>query len=154
MLTSQSHGYVEWSDALLLVFSLADAASYRELRDMTRTLQQMTKRLPVLVLIGAKSDLTHFREVSKSQAQSLANDLNCAYVETSARTCRESVDNAFETLYSALETTTANDPHTSTSSSNRWMKNCFTLKKKPTGLMNLRQHLKSLTDFRSRTHTF
>lgn len=150
--TEETKDYVTWADVLILVFSLSDASSFHKLRDLTHTLQLKYKRLPSLVLVGNKRDLTHIREISASQAQSLAGKLGCPYVETSASADRESGEKIFQTVYQELdfEPENAKGSHCM----HNVKKNGFAMKKKAVGLMSFKEHLRNLTDFRSRTNTF
>jgi Ras-related protein Ral-A len=49
------------------------------------------------VLVGNKVDLAHLRKVNYAEAEQLARDWNCPYIETSAKT-RQNVDEVYCTL--------------------------------------------------------
>lgn len=49
------------------------------------------------ILVGNKVDLAHLRKVSSSEAQALASEWNCPYIETSAKT-RHNVEQVYTVL--------------------------------------------------------
>lgn len=49
------------------------------------------------ILVGNKVDLEHLRKVSPSAARALADEWNCKYIETSAKT-RQNVDEVYTEL--------------------------------------------------------
>lgn len=48
-------------------------------------------------MVGNKVDLAHLRKVDASEGQRLAEEWNCPYIETSAKT-RQNVDEVYCTL--------------------------------------------------------
>lgn len=55
-----------------------------------------THQIP-FVLVGNKVDLAHLRKVNSSEAQQLAQEWSCPYIETSAKT-RQNVEEVYSTL--------------------------------------------------------
>ncbi len=52
-----------------------------------------------LVMIGNKNDLDHVREVSYEEGEKCAQELTCAFFESSACTGDENIKEAFHELY-------------------------------------------------------
>eukprot|EP01124_Arcella_intermedia_P002748 TRINITY_DN11498_c0_g2_i1.p1 TRINITY_DN11498_c0_g2~~TRINITY_DN11498_c0_g2_i1.p1 ORF type:complete len:471 (+),score=113.54 TRINITY_DN11498_c0_g2_i1:3-1415(+) len=69
----------------MLVFSITSLASFNEI--VPSYYERLLRYKPAVsaVLIGNKSDLEEFREVSKEQGLLLASSLGCEYFETSAK---------------------------------------------------------------------
>src|SRR5207237_1172519 len=63
--------------------------------------RQFTSSRCVYLLVGMKSDLNHLREVTREEAEAVANSLNMSYIETSPLTA-ENVDNVFTTIEERL----------------------------------------------------
>ena len=73
------------AQAFILVFSTTDSASFRSVLDYKTTIEQYPGQSQVpVVLIGTKSDLTHLRQVSRCEAQSLSKLHGWTYSECSA----------------------------------------------------------------------
>ncbi|KAI8638217.1 small GTPase superfamily [Parasitella parasitica] len=84
--------YYRSGEGFLCVFSLCEEGTLeltREIRDqILRVLDDET--IP-FILVGNKSDLAHLRKVDEKDAQDLADEWKCPYIETSAKT-RSNVD--------------------------------------------------------------
>uniref|UniRef100_A0A8V5GJG8 Uncharacterized protein n=1 Tax=Melopsittacus undulatus TaxID=13146 RepID=A0A8V5GJG8_MELUD len=73
------------ADALLLVFSLTDRASFAALGPAARGFRGGAEpQAPPLLLVANKSDLARARHVTAREVRSLASVLRCGHVETSA----------------------------------------------------------------------
>ncbi|KAI9031554.1 small GTPase superfamily [Phycomyces nitens] len=90
--------YYRSGEGFLCVFSVCEYESFehaQEFRDqILRVLDDDT--IP-FILVGNKVDLAHLRKVTTEEAQQLAQEWNCDYIETSAKT-RYNVDNVYTTL--------------------------------------------------------
>jgi len=79
--------YYRSGEGFMCVFSITEAESFaqsQELRDqICRILDN--EDIPLL-LVGNKCDLAHLRKVSTREAEALAAEWNCQYIETSAKT--------------------------------------------------------------------
>ena len=96
---------IRWADGFMLVFSLTDTSSIQAVVRYRDLIQQVRreKRIPMLLLAN-KCDMIHVRLVSERQARNLATELNCTYLEVSARDSFSSASNAFYTLYKDIRT--------------------------------------------------
>ncbi|CAH0678169.1 unnamed protein product [Spodoptera exigua] len=90
--------YMRSGEGFLLVFSVADHASFDELYKFHKQILRVKDRdeFPML-LVGNKADLEHQRVVSLEEAQALSRQLKVPYIECSAK-ARMNVDQAFHEL--------------------------------------------------------
>lgn len=90
--------YMRSGEGFLLVFSVADHASFDELYKFHKQILRVKDRdeFPML-LVGNKADLEVQRVVSLEEAQSLSRQLKVPYIECSAK-ARMNVDQAFHEL--------------------------------------------------------
>ncbi|XP_075984561.1 ras-like protein 2 [Anticarsia gemmatalis] len=90
--------YMRSGEGFLLVFSVADHASFDELYKFHKQILRVKDRdeFPML-LVGNKADLENQRVVSLEEAQSLSRQLKVPYIECSAK-ARMNVDQAFHEL--------------------------------------------------------
>ncbi|PZC77449.1 ras-like protein 2 [Helicoverpa armigera] len=90
--------YMRSGEGFLLVFSVADHASFDELYKFHKQILRVKDRdeFPML-LVGNKADLENQRVVSLDEAQALSRQLKVPYIECSAK-ARMNVDQAFHEL--------------------------------------------------------
>jgi len=92
--------WIEDRDGFMLVFSIADRASFEDLDQFYELIVEIKEgnmaKIP-LVLVGNKADLVDKRQVSSKEASEDAAAKKAIYLETSAKN-GESVSEAFETL--------------------------------------------------------
>ncbi|XP_050679605.1 ras-like protein 2 [Leptidea sinapis] len=90
--------YMRSGEGFLLVFSVADHASFDELFKFHKQILRVKDRdeFPML-MVGNKADLEHQRVVTLEEAQSLSRQLKIPYIECSAK-ARMNVDQAFHEL--------------------------------------------------------
>ncbi|KNC55444.1 uncharacterized protein AMSG_11107 [Thecamonas trahens ATCC 50062] len=93
--------YLKKGHGFIFVFSLTARASLLELDDFIQQLRFCRESdsldgVTVLV-VGNKADLTDQREVSEEEGRAKAEELGCAYMETSAKS-GDNVREAFETV--------------------------------------------------------
>ncbi|KAG6451325.1 ras-like protein 2 [Manduca sexta] len=90
--------YMRSGEGFLLVFSVADHASFDELYKFHKQILRVKDRdeFPMLI-VGNKADLEMQRVVSLEEAQSLSRQLKVPYIECSAK-ARMNVDQAFHEL--------------------------------------------------------
>ncbi|CAD5224419.1 unnamed protein product [Bursaphelenchus xylophilus] len=93
--------YAHNGHGFLLVFALNDYSSFMNIRKFREKVRRAkdSDEVPI-VIVGNKSDLP-YRAVTPSQIEELSQALNCAYVETSAKT-RQGVDDAFYEVVRAV----------------------------------------------------
>lgn len=97
--TAQSEIYIQRASAYVVVFSLTEERSMRDVEflrhqiyrirgvpipDTGSSLGSSTSALPI-VIVGAKSDLISEREVSRDRMASLSQEWGCPFYETSAK---------------------------------------------------------------------
>lgn len=111
--TSLRDQYLRDSEGFIMVFSLTDASSFHEIREIFEQLARSKEEEGGLnvVLVGNKCDLVQERVVQREQVDTLLEELSCGdeidfqgtvrYVESSAKD-RINVDEAFEELVRLL----------------------------------------------------
>lgn len=94
------HGYV-------LVYSITSRSSFEMIRIINDKILHSTGTESVpMVLVGNKSDLAgNQRQVTEAEGRSLAGEMGCGFVETSARN-NENVATCFQVLIQEVEKTT------------------------------------------------
>ena len=86
-------------EGFLFVYSVTDFNSFQMLTKHLKTLERVRNFEPVpIVLVGNKSDLEQKRQVSYNEGAALAHEMDCAFLETSAR-ARKNIE---ETFYSIV----------------------------------------------------
>ena len=79
--------YMKNGDAFLIVFSLVAQSTFNDAQGMREMIQRVRDEdFPAIVLVGNKVDLEDQRVIPTSRGQELANEWNCPYFETSAKT--------------------------------------------------------------------
>ena len=91
--------YMRHGEGFIFVYSVTDVYSFHMLTKHLKTLERVRdfERVPV-VLVGNKTDLESKRQVTYNEGAALANEMACAFLETSAR-ARENIE---ETFYSIV----------------------------------------------------
>ncbi|XP_078359781.1 ras-related and estrogen-regulated growth inhibitor-like [Oculina patagonica] len=94
--TSQVDKDIKWADAFLVVYSITDKNSFNNAIQLVEAIYdgKGTDELHV-ALVGNKTDLEHFRKVTKKDGQLAAEQLGCMFFEVSAA---ENYDNVQEAL--------------------------------------------------------
>ncbi|KAG2210226.1 hypothetical protein INT47_003211 [Mucor saturninus] len=90
--------YYRSGEGFLCVFSVCEQESLehtQEFRD--QILRVLDDESIPFVLVGNKVDLAHLRKVNSSEAEQLAQEWQCPYIETSAKT-RQNVEEVYSTL--------------------------------------------------------
>ena len=86
-------------EGFIFVYSVTDLNSFRMLTNHLKTLERVRNFEPVpVVLVGNKTDLERKRQVTYNEGEALANEMDCSFLETSAR-ARENIE---ETFYSIV----------------------------------------------------
>lgn len=93
--------YLNYGDGFLLVYDITDESSFEKLKDFKEKLDQIHKNSKI-VLCGNKSDLMLKRKISYQQGLDLANQWNCKYYESSAKT-RTNIDILFQNLILSID---------------------------------------------------
>ncbi|KAL0079995.1 small GTPase superfamily [Phycomyces blakesleeanus] len=90
--------YYRSGEGFLCVFSVCEQESLehtQEFRD--QILRVLDDDTVPFILVGNKVDLAHLRKVTASEASSMAQEWNCQYIETSAKT-RHNVEEVYTAL--------------------------------------------------------
>lgn len=89
-------------DAFMYVFSLIAQSTFNDIPDLHQATRAQKERGEVIgTLVGNKCDLEDQRVISVEQGASLANQLGCSYIETSAK-LDINVEQAFYDLIRSL----------------------------------------------------
>lgn len=83
----------------VVMYSIIDKDSFKEVKNIRKKIEQikMTKNIP-MILIGNKADLASERAIEYEAGLALANEFNCPFFETSAKTG----ENCSETFYEVV----------------------------------------------------
>ncbi|EGD76095.1 transforming protein ral [Salpingoeca rosetta] len=94
--------YFRTGEGFLCVFSLTETKTFEDMEDFREQILRVhdTDSMPI-VLVGNKSDIEDSRQVSKQQAEQLAQSWGVQYFETSAK-LRTNIDEAFQALARAV----------------------------------------------------
>lgn len=78
--------YIKNGQGFLVVYSITSLQTFQDIRSMKDQITRVkgTDRVPIL-LVGNKLDLDHQREVRSQEAQTLAGQWNCPFLEASAK---------------------------------------------------------------------
>jgi GTPase KRas len=87
------------SEGFLIIYSITSRNSFDQIKQFrdhiyrVREDSSKTKKIPILI-VGNKNDLEDSRAVPTHEGAELAKQLNCEFIECSAKT-RENIDEAF-----------------------------------------------------------
>ncbi|KAF8518481.1 small GTPase superfamily [Gautieria morchelliformis] len=97
--TALNEFYIKSADGFVLVFSLTQETSLREVETLRQQIYRVkgTSTAVPIVVVGTKSDLTAEREVHRSHIQALSRSWSLPFYETSAKR-NWHVDDVFEDL--------------------------------------------------------
>ncbi|XP_077464069.1 ras-like protein family member 11B [Stigmatopora argus] len=91
--------FLQWADAVVLVYSVTDRRSFDLVPQLHQRLAQCSNGGgPPVVLLANKTDLLHMRCVDPQQGPLLAGTLGCAFYEVSASEGYSQVHGAFHRL--------------------------------------------------------
>ena len=130
----------------MLVFSLINKDSFIYVSSLCDQIVPLLdtggRKLPV-VMLANMSDLSHLRQVADSEARHLVNKIGASLVETSASDSYSSVLNAFTLLFHDIRVRQKREKFSKMQKKGHSSK-----------ISHLRETLRNLTDFRTRTNTF
>jgi len=79
--------YYRSGEGFMCVFSITEAESFAQSQEFRDQICRILDNEDIpLLLVGNKCDLAHLRKVSTREAEALAAEWNCQYIETSAKT--------------------------------------------------------------------
>ncbi|XP_070199716.1 ras-related and estrogen-regulated growth inhibitor-like [Littorina saxatilis] len=97
--TIQREGSVRWADGYVLVYAINDRSSFESVSAIKQYLDDVKKTNVQCVLVANKSDLLHERRVETSEGEALAQDMACAFYETSASDGGSDITELFHELH-------------------------------------------------------
>eukprot|EP01130_Rhizamoeba_saxonica_P005226 TRINITY_DN2096_c0_g1_i1.p1 TRINITY_DN2096_c0_g1~~TRINITY_DN2096_c0_g1_i1.p1 ORF type:complete len:211 (-),score=59.14 TRINITY_DN2096_c0_g1_i1:53-643(-) len=107
--------YMRTGDGFICVYSITLQNSFDEAITLHDHILRVKDEDDVpFVLVGNKCDLVEQREVPTEKGQSLANELNCPFLEASAKT-RQNVVEVFEAIVREIKTKRNDDVSSATS---------------------------------------
>ncbi|XP_951915.1 small GTP-binding protein, Rab family, putative [Theileria annulata] len=77
--------YIRDSSSAIVVYDITNRESFDRTRQWIKDIKDMRGDKAVIVVVGNKTDLLDKRTVSFEEGQSLANEMNCFFRETSAK---------------------------------------------------------------------
>jgi small GTP-binding protein len=84
--TAMREQHMRNGDAFLLVYSVADRATFENIAYFYSSILRVKNRAQVpMILVANKCDLANLRKVSKEEGHLLSNFLKIPYIETSAK---------------------------------------------------------------------
>ncbi|KIY68840.1 hypothetical protein CYLTODRAFT_421290 [Cylindrobasidium torrendii FP15055 ss-10] len=103
--TNLNEVYIQAGQGFVLVYSLTQEASIKEVDNLRRSIQQIkgTETNIPIVVVGTKLDLNNEREVHKNTIHNLASRWNVPFYETSAKR-NWHVTDAFDDLVRQMRT--------------------------------------------------
>ncbi|XP_076472024.1 ras-related and estrogen-regulated growth inhibitor-like [Babylonia areolata] len=99
----QREGSARWADGYVLVYAINDRASFESLASLKQYLDDLKKTNVQCVLVANKSDLLHERRVESSEGEALAQDMACAFYETSASDGGSDITELFHELHREIK---------------------------------------------------
>jgi len=78
--------YFRGAHACLIIFDVTNRTSFESVRQWHKETLDYAGRSTIVIVIGNKVDLVDKREVDTEEALELVRELDCTYVETSAKT--------------------------------------------------------------------
>uniref|UniRef100_A0A4W3IKX8 small monomeric GTPase n=1 Tax=Callorhinchus milii TaxID=7868 RepID=A0A4W3IKX8_CALMI len=83
--TAMRDQYMRGGEGFIICYSITDRRSFQEAAEFKELIYRVrhTYDIPV-VLVGNKTDLEEYRQVSKDEGMALARECNCPFFETSA----------------------------------------------------------------------
>lgn len=95
---------IQWSDAIILVYSITDRDSFIYASTMLEKLQKYRDVSPLpVVLVGNKADLKVRREVYPNEGRLVAEKYSCSFFETSVSESNNDVHQVFHAIFNELK---------------------------------------------------
>nr|CCA26014.1 Rab8 family GTPase putative [Albugo laibachii Nc14] len=88
--------YYKGANGIVLVYDVTDKRGFDNVEYWMSNIRQYSSQLPAMLLVGNKIDLEN-RSVSCAEGERTANQYNCRFIETSAKTSKNTND-ALETI--------------------------------------------------------
>lgn len=105
-LRRENSRWLSWADGVCVVYSITSSASFEAARTFLEALERhdhsFCPRPHLAFLLGNKSDLHRYRQVSKSQGSRLAQEFQAEFFELNATEEAALVDKVIDQVVSAL----------------------------------------------------
>ncbi|XP_005108167.1 ras-related and estrogen-regulated growth inhibitor [Aplysia californica] len=95
----QQEGNIRWGDGFILVYAINDRHSFESAAALKHQLDHIKKTNVQCMLVGNKMDLLHERHVRTEEGETLAQEMSCAFYETSASDGGEEISEIFYELH-------------------------------------------------------
>ncbi|XP_010003327.1 PREDICTED: GTP-binding protein Rit2 [Chaetura pelagica] len=96
--TAMRDQYMRGGEGFIICYSITDRQSFQEAAEFKELIYRVRHTYDIpLVLVGNKTDLEEFRQVSTEEGMSLAREYSCSFFETSAA-LRFYIDDVFHGL--------------------------------------------------------
>ena len=82
---SITNSYYRGVDGIIIAYDITNKQSFNNIERWMRDVKDFGSVNAIKIIIGTKSDLIKERKVSKEDLETLANELNMKYIETSAK---------------------------------------------------------------------
>ncbi|EDR23689.1 hypothetical protein, conserved [Entamoeba dispar SAW760] len=93
--------YIKYGDGFVLIYSITSKESFEEIKGIYEEIYRVKhkdKNEPIpIIIVGNKCDLENEREVTKEEGMNYADNINCPFIECSAKT-NENINQIFETI--------------------------------------------------------
>mmetsp|Transcript_11994 Transcript_11994/g.18128 ORF Transcript_11994/g.18128 Transcript_11994/m.18128 type:complete len:194 (+) Transcript_11994:89-670(+) len=90
--------YYRTGEGFLCVYSITTRESFDSVKEFRNAILRVTEKENIpLMLVGNKADLENEREVTTKEGEELSTEINCGFLETSAKT-NNNVEKAFHEL--------------------------------------------------------
>lgn len=103
---SNTQRYLRWADAFMIVYSITDRPSFETARNylikVSEYLRTSNRDCPI-ALVGNKSDLERYRQISKADGQTMCCEYDGTFYECSAAEDYEFVEDIFHGLVHSIQ---------------------------------------------------
>jgi Ras-related protein Rab-1A len=82
---SITNSYYRGAHGIIISFDITNKISFKNIEQWIRNVKDFGSDNSIKLIIGTKSDLIEERQVSKEEIDTLVNELNINYIETSAK---------------------------------------------------------------------
>ncbi|EDR23686.1 hypothetical protein, conserved [Entamoeba dispar SAW760] len=93
--------YIKYGDGFVLIYSITSKESFEEIKGIYEEIYRVKhkdKNEPIpIIIVGNKCDLENEREVTKEEGMNYADNINCPFIECSAKT-NENINQIFEII--------------------------------------------------------
>jgi len=102
---SITNSYYRGAHGIIIVYDITNKQSFFNIEKWMRDIKVFGSDNAIKMIIGTKSDLSKERKVSKEELETLANELDMKYIETSAKE-NDNINEVFNMLCEEILTNT------------------------------------------------